>query len=127
MNSQTILHPDNSAPSARGSAHCCRALFAPLGGCSPGQATLAMGLLLSVLLLPGRTQGQGLEVSDSFDSYNNPGDDLVGGWAHYDPGAAGGQTNSWSFPADGSGGKAYRLIGPPSACVNNINRGGSYR
>src|SRR5437016_5750894 len=95
--------------------------------CSRHRAVVAIGLLLSFLLSQAETKGQGVEVTDSFNSYNNPGDDSVGGWNHYDPGTAGGQTNSWTFPSDGSGGKGYRLYGPASACENLINRGGSYR
>src|SRR5205814_4510133 len=88
-----------------------------------------LALAASVAFLRSATiiKGQGVEVSDKFDSYNNPGDDLAGGWNHYDPGTGGGQTNSWTFPSDGSGGKGYRLYGPASACENLINRGGSYR
>src|SRR5438045_2132258 len=38
------------------------------------------------------------------------------GWTHYDPATAGGQFPTWTFPADGSGGFAYRMYGPPMNC-----------
>src|SRR5437764_74755 len=95
--------------------------------CSRHRAIVAMGVLLLFFLSQAGTKGQGVEVIDNFNSYTNPGDDVAGGWNHYDPGTAGGQINSWTFPSDGSGGKGYRLFGPASACENLINRGGSYR
>ena len=88
---------------------------------SRGRKIFAMGLLLSVLVLPGLVQGQ-VEVIYDWNGTNDVG------WLHYDPGTAGGQTNSRTFPPDGSGGAAYRQVGPNnSSCVNIINRGGAYR
>src|SRR5437667_2131800 len=50
------------------------------------------------------------------------------GWSHYNPGTAGGQNPTWTFPSDGSAtGSAYEMLAPPMNCAGLFNRGGSYR
>ncbi len=73
-----------------------------------------------LLALPKPARGALNEVIFDFNS----GD---AGWGHYDPGAALGQVNTRTFPADGSGGTGYRQYGPGTSCANIINRGGAYR
>src|SRR5437667_3000378 len=80
----------------------------------------------ALLFLPLLCRGQALlEVIDDFNSGTE--NSAPPGWTHYDPGRSGNQAYSWTFPDDGRGGKAYRIIGPPLNCIGNINRGGSYR
>src|SRR5207249_8930200 len=66
---------------------------------------------------------QGITYSEDFNS----GQGSEVGWFHYNPAAEGGQVASWTFPSDGSGGFAYRMVGPPLNCNGLLNRGGSYR
>src|SRR6266705_760706 len=48
------------------------------------------------------------------------------GWSHYNPGTAGGQNPTWTFPSDGSmTGSAYKMFAPPMNCAGLFNRGGS--
>ncbi len=62
-------------------------------------------------------------VSQDFNS----GPAAEAGWFHYSPATEGGQSPTWTFPDDGSGGFAYRMMGPPMNCNGLFNRGGSYR
>jgi hypothetical protein len=66
---------------------------------------------------------QSITYSQDFSS--GPGSEA--GWFHYNPAVDGGQTPTWTFPQDGSGGFAYRMTGPPMNCNGLFNRGGSYR
>src|SRR5207247_5990780 len=67
-----------------------------------------------------------LLVRDYEQDFNNPATAETG-WTHYAPAASGGQVPTWTFPPDGSGGSAYRMVGPPMNCNGLFNRGGSYR
>ncbi|MBI3849212.1 MAG: hypothetical protein HY298_02815 [Verrucomicrobia bacterium] len=81
------------------------------------------GLLLLCLGLPSPLLGQ-LAITDDF----NDGDDL--GWTRYTPAAAPpfNAVATFSFPADGVGGKAYEMFGgPPADVTAGPTRLGAFR
>src|SRR5438552_633559 len=82
--------------------------------------SLGIGILLSILVLPGTAKAQ-VEVIYDWNGTNDVG------WTRYTPAASGGGIPQYTFPADGSGGSAYRMVGPPLNCQGIFNRGGSYR
>lgn len=63
-----------------------------------GSFTISLGLLLSSLPAFG-----------ALYDFNNGNDN---GWTHFDLSAAGQTASTYSFPPDGSGGKAYRIFSP---------------
>src|ERR1043166_7292839 len=78
---------------------------------NPRARTHCGGLaLLALLALACTAHGQA--ISDNFNSYFNPNDDVAGGWTHYDPiGTAPQNSDSamWTFPTNGLDFRGYRI------------------
>src|SRR6185295_14506173 len=92
----------------------------------PRTRTIYPGLVLvSIFALACTAQGQAL--SDNFNSYNNPNDDVAGGWTHYDPiGTAPGNSDNatWTFPSDGPlDVKGYRILATAPVLPKNPQTG----